>query len=89
MQTERDNAHWTKNDFNSGFPTSLACYMLDHEIPVIRDQLGNNNGKLRAVSTEINLVCVFNYAYPKSEALRFCFESRFKPYSEFSIKWTI
>ncbi len=26
-----DNQHWTKNCFNSSFPTALACYMMENE----------------------------------------------------------
>lgn len=76
--------HWGKNRFNSSFPTSLACYMLEHNLPAIYIKLEEINNHLKVVSTEIPIERVFNCNANNSDNLDFHFESVFEPYQHYS-----
>ena len=76
--------HWGKNCFNSSFPTATACYMLDNDIPAIYIQLEKVNGKLRVVPSTISMRKVFNCQNRPVRELKFCFESVFEPYQQYS-----
>ncbi len=54
------NDHWGKNCFNSSFPTSTACYMLDKNIKAIYIKLAVSDNKLIVRPEEISLNEVFN-----------------------------
>jgi len=76
--------HWTKNAFNSSFPTAVACYMLSKGISAIYNKLELQNGKLKVVSTEIPMKDVFRCGKTPLDMLKFCFESRFTPYQRYA-----
>ena len=76
--------HWTKNCFNSSFPASVACYMLENDIPAIYNQVVVEDGKVKVVSEEIPITQVFNCEHKHSHELYFSFESVFKPYQQYS-----
>jgi hypothetical protein len=77
-------AHWGKNSFNSSFPTSIACYMLDNEITAVYNQLSAVDGELRVVASEIPLREVFRCGSRPLGELDFHFESKFEPYQKYS-----
>jgi len=79
-----DDAHWGKNCFNSSFPTSLAYYMFDHDIPAIYNKLEIVKGELRVVSSEIDIQDVWGCGKPPVNTLDFYFEHPYEPYQEFS-----
>jgi len=76
--------HWGKNCFNSSFPTALACYMYDNDIPAIYNKLELIDGVLTVVSTEIPMKYVFNCDKRPIDYLNFRFETIFQPYQEYS-----
>lgn len=79
-----EDAHWSKNCFNSSFPTALACYMLDNNVPAIYNKLVNIDGELKVISSEISLRDVFNSGNRAVNDLSFNFESIFTPYQQYS-----
>ena len=79
-----ENNHWGKNCFNSSFPTSLACYMLDRNINAIYITLDIINGHLKVVPREIPIRQVFNCGDKTPHDLYFSFESVFAPYQQYS-----
>jgi len=79
-------SHWGKNSFNSSFPTSVACFMLENNIPAIYNRLIFEGGKLQVSATEISLREVFNCRGCTFDDLEFCFESRFEPYQHYSLE---
>lgn len=76
--------HWGKNCFNSSFPTSTACYMLEHSIPAIYIRLAKVNGELEVVADEIPIRQVFNCGSLSSNELSFNFETVYDPYQQYS-----
>lgn len=76
--------HWGKNCFNSSFPASMACYMMQHGIPAIYNKLVDDNGQLKVVSSEIPIEDIFNCRGLEMSQLDFHFESVFAPYQEYS-----
>lgn len=79
-----ENNHWGKNCFNSSFPTSLACYMLDHNINAIYITLEKVDDHLKIVPKEIPIKKVFNCGNKSPRDLYFSFESIFAPYQQYS-----
>lgn len=79
-----ENNHWGKNCFNSSFPTSLACYMLDKNINAIYITLDIIDGHLKVVPREIPIKQVFNCGDKTPNELYFSFESVFAPYQQYS-----
>ena len=79
-----DNAHWTKNCFNSSFPTALACYMLEHNQPAIYARLAEVDGALSVVCDTIPIQELFRCGTLHPADLRFDFEAKFEPYQQFS-----
>lgn len=73
--------HWGKNCFNSSFPTSMACYMLANNIPVVYLRL---NEKLQIIAEELPVSKLFNCEGMGLEELSFHFESVFEPYQQYS-----
>ncbi|MGZ0802649.1 HindVP family restriction endonuclease [Kluyvera ascorbata] len=67
---------WGKNQFNSTFPLSLACYMREHGIPVIYLTLDEN---LEVKPVELSVNDLFGTNLP-TENLYYSFESQFEPY---------
>ena len=78
------NDHWGKNCFNSSFPTSTACYMLDKNIKAIYITLAVSGNKLIIQPKEISLNEVFNCGNKASRDLYFSFESVYAPYQRYS-----
>lgn len=74
-----DQYYWGKNQFNSSFPVSLACYMRDNNIDANYLKLTNKK-KVTVNQTSFNNI--FNSKQNNSE-LFFSFESRYEPFSEF------
>lgn len=79
-----DLQHWTKNCFNSSFPTALACYMMEHDIPAVYAKLAVVGGELKVVCDEIPIRELFRCGSKRPQELRFDFESKFEPYQAFS-----
>jgi len=71
---------WGKNQFNSSFPASLACYMRDNGIKPIYLTLNKN---LEVEANELSFDEVFGTDKPNSE-ISFEFESKFTPYQQFA-----
>jgi len=71
---------WGKNQFNSTFPTALACYMRHKKIPAVYLYVDSN---LQVKSKEISLDEVFNTKI-KNEDIYFAFESKYEPYQKFA-----
>ena len=59
-----DDAHWTKNCFNSSFPASLACWMRDNEKDAVYVNLDN---EYKISNGYISIAKVFNTERPNSE----------------------
>ena len=79
-----DDQHWTKNCFNSSFPTALACYMMEKGIKAIYAKLAIVDGSLKVVCDEISIRELFNCGDMHPPDLEFDFESRVEPYQAFS-----
>ena len=77
----KSSALWGKNQFNSTFPTALACYMRDKGIPAVYLSLGED---LAVTVSEITIDELFNSEEP-NERLRFDFESPFAPYQNYAL----
>lgn len=71
---------WGKNQFNSSFPASLACYMREKNINPVYLILDKN---LKVVAKEISVDELFNTKSPNSE-ITFNFEAKYEPYQEFA-----
>lgn len=71
---------WGKNQFNSTFPASLACYMRSKGISAVYIYIDHD---LNVKSKEISIDDVFNSTL-KNEELFFAFESKFDPYQKYS-----
>lgn len=71
---------WGKNQFNSSFPVSLACYMRDKGFTANYISL---NDQLEVQVTEISFDKVFNSNLSNDE-LFFSFESKYEPYQVYS-----
>lgn len=71
---------WGKNQFNSSFPASLACYMREKGIKAVYLSLDSN---LNVVTKEISIDELFNTQTPTDE-ITFNFESKFEPYQKYA-----
>lgn len=71
---------WGKNQFNSTFPTALACYMREKEIKPVYLTVDSN---LKVVANEISVSDLFNTTKPNNE-LRFDYESKYEPYQAYA-----
>jgi hypothetical protein len=71
--------YWGKNQFNSSFPASLACYMRSKNICAVYLTL-DSSGKI--VHRDISFDDVFGTEMSNDELL-FSFETRYEPYREF------
>ena len=80
-----DHKHWTKNCFNSSFPTALACYMMEHNMPAIYAKLAVVDGELKVVCEEITINELFNCGTMHAQDLDFHFESKFEPYQAYCV----
>ncbi|MBV6626416.1 MAG: HindVP family restriction endonuclease [Rivularia sp. (in: Bacteria)] len=72
---------WGKNQFNSSFPASLACYMYSCGIKPVYIKL---NKALKTEHYKIDVSEVFG-EIPLSENLFFAFESDYLPYRKFVV----
>lgn len=79
-----DDKHWGKNCFNSSFPTALACYMKDKDIPAVYMHLVNINGVLKVKADTIPITQVFNCETLNNDNLYFSFETIYQPYQEYA-----
>ena len=68
---------WGKNQFNSNFPTSLACYMRDNSQSVVYFKVIKS---LKTKCEEFSIDELFNTKLTNKE-LYFDFEGKFDPYS--------
>ncbi len=80
QSNRKGDALWGKNQFNSTFPASLACFMRDRKINPIYLKL---NSDLKVVASEISLDEVFNTTKPNYQ-LSFDFETKFEEYQKFA-----
>lgn len=71
---------WGKNQFNSAFPSSLACYMRDNNLGIVQVQLKNN---LETECIVVPVARIFNTNLSNSD-LYFDFETQFDPYKKFT-----
>jgi hypothetical protein len=71
---------WGKNQFNSSFPASLACYMRDKGIKPIYLYLDTD---LKVKAKEVSFDEIFGTTAPNKD-LEFCFEQKFSPYQKFA-----
>lgn len=69
---------WGKNQFNSTFPLSLACYMRKKNIPVIYLTLDK---ELNVIPVELSVDELFGTKLPPSEIF-YSFETQFNPYKD-------
>lgn len=76
----RWNELFGKNQFNSAFPVSLACYMRDNQINPVYIYVNENLG---VETREISFDEVFNTTLPNDQ-LRFDFESHYTPYQRYA-----
>ncbi|MCU0480994.1 MAG: HindVP family restriction endonuclease [Anaerolineae bacterium] len=67
---------WSKNNFNSAFPTSLCCYMASQHIQPVY-LIMDENGVLH--HTKIDVTALFNHS-PFSDSVYYAFESIYSPY---------
>jgi hypothetical protein len=74
-------ALWGKNQFNSTFPTALACYMRDRDIHPVYLSV---DADLQVRASEISVNELFNSDRPNEE-LTFDFEKKFEPYQQYAI----
>jgi len=72
---------WGKNQFNSAFPTALACYMYAQSLEAIYLKLDDNS---KVSHSTISIKELFKIE-PFSKELSFEFESVFSPYQPFVI----
>ena len=79
-----DGQHWTKNCFNSSFPTALACYMMEKGINAIYARLDIVDGQLKVVCDEIPIHELFRCGQLHPSELEFDFEAKFEPYQAFA-----
>ncbi|MDD2816647.1 MAG: HindVP family restriction endonuclease [Thiotrichaceae bacterium] len=77
--TQRES--WGKNQFNSSFPTALACYMHSKDLNPVYLELNN---ELKVAHSKINVADLFGMN-PSSEELFFSFESDYVPYRQLVI----
>ncbi len=80
----REDDHWGKNCFNSSYPTAMACYMMENNIPAIYIHLENVDGHLSVVADEISMRDVFRCGNRSIRDLYFSFESVYEPYQKYS-----
>lgn len=77
--------HWTKNCFNSSFPTSLAAYMLDYKISAIYMCLEKDGDKGVSLKHKtISISEAFNSKNLASKDLWYLFETVYDPYKKYS-----
>tara|TARA_R110001606_G_scaffold249840_2_gene397739 strand:+ start:2473 stop:3528 length:1056 start_codon:yes stop_codon:yes gene_type:complete len=74
------NDLWGKNQFNSTFPASLACYMRDIKMKAVYLSV---NSDLCVQASEIDLDEVFNTKL-RNDELVFDFESKYNSYQKFA-----
>ncbi|MDR3243319.1 MAG: HindVP family restriction endonuclease [Elusimicrobiota bacterium] len=74
----KDKDLWGKNQFNSAFPVSLACYMWDNNIFPITIKVDGNLSFIQ--DTAIGFIDVFGAS---RDCIQFDFEDSFKPFSKF------
>lgn len=74
------NDLWGKNQFNSTFPASLACYMRDKNIKAVYLSV---NSDLNVEASEIDIDDVFNSKIENSK-LSFNFETKYRAYQKFA-----
>lgn len=75
-----NNDLWGKNQFNSSFPISLACYMRDTGCKAVYLHLNKN---LEVEVSELSFDDIFQTKI-KNDELYFAFESKYEPYQRFS-----
>ena len=80
-----EKKHYGKNCFNSSFPTAMACYMMDKNIPAVYVKLVKaTDGSMHTLAEEISIRDVFRCGDRSPEDLYFSFETVYEPYQEYS-----
>lgn len=83
-QTNREpDDHWSKNCFNSSFPTALACYLLAQKKEILYNKLIFENGKPKVITTTLPVNVVFGCSHTDLAKLAFYFESSFHTYEKY------
>ncbi|RME57545.1 HindVP family restriction endonuclease [Candidatus Parcubacteria bacterium] len=72
--------YWGKNQFNSSFPTALACYMRDKDIKAVYLKVDQD---LNVLKDEITINELFGQEVAKNSDLYYSFESIFDPYRKY------
>jgi len=73
-----DPKTWGKNQFNSSFPTALACYLAFKQVPAVYLQSEDS----QIIPGEISIEEVFQLPYDSTD-LFFAFESQHTPYQQY------
>ena len=77
--------HWTKNCFNSSFPTALCCYMMDHDISATYMILKpDGTAKTKLMPSNISIRDLFRCSDGQAKDLSFEFESKFDPFQKYA-----
>lgn len=74
---------WGKNQFNSSFPASLACWMRDNNISPVYIKTVKKN---KEIKVETNELLTWDDIFKTKKAnneLTFCFEYPYKPYEKY------
>jgi len=71
-------ALWGKNQFNSTFPTALACYMRDHNLGAVYLTVKPD---LTTECIDLSIDTLFNTTLP-NDKLFFDFETKYEPYQD-------
>ena len=74
---------WGKNQFNSTFPISLACYMRDQNILPVYLSLAVEKGKITLSNNDNSLTVDELFNCSKNSNIHFDFESSFEPYKNY------
>lgn len=78
--TNRDDKKlWTKNNFNSAFPTSLACWMRDQKIDPVSVKINANSN----IETSCNFWSISDLFGSDKTDVFFEFESQFETYANY------
>ncbi|WP_300844809.1 HindVP family restriction endonuclease [uncultured Dubosiella sp.] len=77
--------HWGKNCFNSSFPASLCCYLLDNKKSAMYAKVRNSHGKLVPHITSISIREAFNMSDSMTlKDIYFDFESVYQPFRAYA-----
>ena len=78
----KEDEVWGKNQFNSAFPTALACFMRDKRIKAVYVRVAPSGDDIEIENVEIDFDEVFNSRVVAGD-LFFSFETKFDPYRRY------